>query len=403
LARWDLLITDARLATMCAGDTPYGIVEDAALAVSGERIDWCGPLAGLPGGDAAETRSAGGQWLTPALIDCHTHLLFGGDRAGEFEQRLQGASYEQIARDGGGIMSTVRATRAASDDALLSAARTRLASLQREGVATIEVKSGYGLDLDTELRMLRLARKLGEDSNVTVCTTFLGAHALPADYDGDADSYIDFLCREVLPAVHAAGLADAVDAYCETIAFSDEQVARLFDKARELDLPVKLHADQLSDAGGAALAARYGALSADHLEYTPDDGVARLAEAGCVAVLLPGAFITLREQQAPPLRALREHGVPLALASDCNPGTSPVCSLLTVMSLAASQFRMTPEECLAGVTRNAARALGLSDRGTLQAGQRADFALWDIGHPRDLSYWMGLNNLMQLYVRGVPT
>lgn len=403
MPQWDLLITDVRIATMRDGGAPYGIVEDAALAVRGDVIDWVGSMRELPASDARETRSCGGQWLTPALIDCHTHLMFGGDRASEFEQRLEGASYEDIARAGGGIMSTVRATRAASDDELLSTARTRLVSLQREGVATVEVKSGYGLDLDNELRLLRLARRLGEDTDITVRTTFLGAHAVPADYDGDADDYVDFLCGEALPAVHAECLADAVDAYCESIAFSSEQVARLFERATELGLPLKLHADQLSDCGGAALAARYGALSADHLEYTPAGAVAALADAGCVAVLLPGAFITLREKQLPPMAALREHGVPLALATDCNPGTSPVCSLQTILSLATSQFRMTPEECLAGVTRNAARALGLSDRGTLAPGQRADFALWDIAHPRELSYWMGLNPLMQLYVAGKAT
>lgn len=397
---WDLLITDARIATMRAGGEPYGVIEDAALAVAGGHIAWLGPMAALPEGSAAETRSAAGRWLTPALIDCHTHLVFGGERASEFEQRLEGVSYEDIARAGGGIMSTVRATRAASDDELLAAARDRVARLQREGVATIEIKSGYGLDLDTELRVLRIARRLGEESGLTIRTTFLGAHAVPPEYAGDADTYIDFLCGEVLPAVHAEGLADAVDAYCERIAFSAAQVARLFERAASFDLPVKLHADQLSDAGGATLAARFGALSADHLEYTPDDGIAALADAGSVAVLLPGAFVMLREEQRPPVAALRKHDIPMALATDLNPGTSPVNSLQAMLALAASQFRMTPEECFAGVTRNAARALGLDDRGTLEAGRRADLALWDFGHPRETSYWLGRNCLTGLFVAG---
>ncbi len=397
---WDLLLTDVRLATLCAGGEPYGVIDNGALAIAGGLVSWCGPAAELPATAAREVRSGGGRWLTPALIDCHTHLLFGGDRAREFEQRLEGVSYEEIARAGGGIMSTVRATRAADDEELLDAAARRLSSLRRDGVATVEIKSGYGLDLETELRLLRLARSLGEQCGLTVRTTFLGAHAVPAEYAGNADRYIDFICNEVLPAVHAEKLADAVDAYCESIAFSADQVARVFECAAGYGLPVKLHADQLSDSGGATLAARFGALSADHLEYTPTAGIAQLAAAGSVAVMLPGAFVTLRESQVPPLDELRKHNVPLALATDCNPGTSPVCSLLMMLPLATSQFRMTPEECLAGVTRNAARALGLDDRGTLEAGKRADLALWDITHPRELSYWMGLNPLAALYIGG---
>ncbi len=401
MPRFDLLIRDARLATMRANAGDYGIVDDAALAVADGVIAWLGPERELPSAEVAETVSAAGGWLTPALIDCHTHLVFGGDRAEEFERRLAGASYEDIARAGGGIMSTVRATRAASDDELLEAAGRRLLALRREGVATVEIKSGYGLDLDTELRLLRIARRLGERHDVTVRTTFLGAHALPDDFDGDADRYVDFVCAEVLPAVHAEGLADAVDAYCESIAFSPAQVARVFARARELGLPVKLHADQLSDSGGAALAARHDALSADHLEYSSAAGLEALAAAGSVAVLLPGAYLTLRERQAPPVEALRELGVPLALATDCNPGTSPLVSLRVAMTLATSQFRLTPAECLAGVTRNAALALGLlGDRGTLEPGKRADLALWDIGHPRELSYWLGLGEPAALYRGG---
>lgn len=400
MLHWDLLITDARIATMQPDGSDWGIVEHAALAVSGGQVAWLGRADALPPHRADTTHSAAGRWLTPALIDCHTHLLFGGDRAAEFEQRLQGASYEDIARAGGGIMSTVRATRDASDDELLAAAASRLDALVADGVATVEIKSGYGLDRDTELRLLRLARRLGERHAVSVQTTFLGAHAVPADFEGDADDYVDFVCSDVLPAAAAQGLVDAVDAYCESIAFSREQVARVFDAASALGLRVKLHADQLSDTGGAALAARYHALSADHLEYSNADGVAALAAAGSVAVLLPGAFLVLRETQLPPVGLLREYGVPIALATDCNPGTSPVTSLRSIMALGASQFRLTPAECLAAVTRNAARALGLDDRGILAPGKRADIAAWDIGHPRDLSYWLGARDLHALYIGG---
>lgn len=396
----DLLITDATLATMRADGGDWGVIDNGALAVRDGLIAWVGAAAEQPAMDAAETLSAAGRWLTPALIDCHTHLLFGGDRAAEFEQRLAGRSYEDIARAGGGIMSTVRATRAASDDELLDAAAPRIAALLADGVATVEIKSGYGLDLDTELRLLRLARKLGERHPVTVRTTFLGAHAVPADHAGDADSYLAFVCDEVLPAVAADKLADAVDAYCESIAFSAEQVSRLFERATELGLRVKLHADQLSDQGGAALAARFNALSADHLEYTNAAGVEAMAAAGTVAVLLPGAFMMLAETQRPPVDALREHGVAMAVATDCNPGTSPVVSLTSMLAMAASQFRLTPAECLAGATRNAAGALGLADRGVLAPGLRADFALWDFAHPRDLAYWLGARSLDALYIAG---
>jgi imidazolonepropionase len=398
---WDLVLTDANLATMQAGGTAYGIIEDAALAISDGKIAWLGPKSEIPATNATETRSVGGRWLTPALIDCHTHLVFAGDRAQEFEQRLGGASYEEIARSGGGIMSTVNETRQASTNSLVDSARRRLNALMRSGVATVEIKSGYGLNHDTELAMLEAARELARTSNVSVVTTFLGAHTIPPEYKGRADDYIEFLIREVLPAAHARGLVDAVDAYCESIAFSSSQIAKLFASAAELGLPVKLHADQLGDGGGAELAASYGALSADHLEYSSERGVAAMAAAGSVAVLLPGAFLTLGETQRPPVDLLREHGVPIAVATDSNPGTSPLCSLQMAMNLATSLFNLTPEECLAGVTREAAHALDLGgDRGTLETGKRADIAEWDINHPRELTYWLGLNPLATLYIEG---
>lgn len=401
LSDWDLLLTDANIATLRPGGVAYGIIENAALAISGDRIAWLGPMSDLPASSAASSRSIGGRWLTPALIDCHTHLVFAGERAAEFEQRLQGADYADIANNGGGINSTVKATRQADRETLTEGAQRRLATLLGEGVATIEIKSGYGLNKDTELLMLEAARALDEQSGASIVTTFLGAHSIPPEFQGRSDAYIDFLIAEVLPAAHERGLVDAVDAYCESIAFSSKQIAKLFECASQLKLPVKLHADQLSDGGGAELAARFAALSADHLEYTSAAGVAALAAAGSVAVLLPGAFLTLRETRLPPVALLREHGVRIAVATDCNPGTSPVCSLRTAMSLATHLFKLTPEECLAGVTREAACALGINDdRGTLEAGKRADIADWDIGHPRELSYWMGLNPLEQLYISG---
>lgn len=390
----ELLLTDARIATMAGAD--YGVIEDGAVAITDGKISWIGPQADLPDDDARVSRSLAGRWITPALIDCHTHLVFGGDRAGEFEQRLRGASYEDIARAGGGIMSTVRATRDASADDLYATALPRVLALAAEGVGTIEVKSGYGLSIESELKMLSVARQLGEATPVTIRTTLLAAHTVPPEYQGKADDYIDLLCNELLPEVAAGRLADAVDAYCESIAFSTEQVARLFERSAELGLPVKLHADQLSDSGGAALAARFAALSADHLEYTSLAGVDAMAESGVVAVLLPGAFLTLGETHTPPIAAMREQGVPIAVATDCNPGTSPICSLRTAMMLAARQFRLTPEECLAGATRVAARALGLDDRGTLETGMRADIAVWDISHPRELAYWVGTPQLSDL-------
>jgi imidazolonepropionase len=390
----DLLLTDARIATMAGDD--YGVIDDGAVAITDGRITWIGPQSELPDGATTTTRSVAGRWITPALIDCHTHLVFGGDRAGEFEQRLRGASYEDIARAGGGIMSTVRATRAASADELYAAALPRVQALAAEGVGTIEIKSGYGLSIESELKMLSVARQLGEATPVTIRTTLLAAHTVPPEFQDNADDYIDLICDELLPEVVAGRLADAVDAYCESIAFSTDQVEKLFERSTELGLPVKLHADQLSDGGGAALAARFNALSADHLEYTSPAGVTAMAASGAVAVLLPGAFLTLGETQLPPIDALREQGVPIAVATDCNPGTSPICSVRTAMMLAARQFRLTPEECLAGVTRVAATALGLDDRGTLESGKRADIAVWDVSHPRELAYWIGTPQLSEL-------
>jgi imidazolonepropionase len=374
---------------------PYGAIDNGALGVTGGRLAFVGPANELPDEEiskATEIHDARGAWITPGLIDCHTHLVYGGDRSAEFEQRLEGATYEEIARAGGGIVSTVRATREASEEELVAAARRRLADLLAEGVTTVEIKSGYGLDTETEARMLRAARALGETEPVDVTTTFLGAHAVPPEYADRAHDYIDLVCDEMLPAIAEAGLADAVDAFCETIAFSVEQVDRVFRRADELGLPVKLHAEQLSNLGGAELVARRGGLSADHLEYLDEPGVRAMAAAGTVAVLLPGAFYTLRETQAPPVDLLREHGVPMAVATDSNPGSSPVTSLLLMLNMACTLFRLTPEEALAGVTRNAAAALGFSgDRGTLEPGKRADFALWKIERPADLAYAIGAN------------
>jgi imidazolonepropionase len=399
---WDLLLTNARIATMREDVPDYGVVgKSAALAINDGRIIWVGELSELPNHKAKETRSLDGRWITPALIDCHTHIVFGGDRSAEFEQRLRGATYEEIARAGGGIMSTVRATREASADELFTAALTRVEALASEGVATIEVKSGYGLNHETEIRMLEVARRLGDESAVDIRTTLLAAHTVPPEFADDADDYIDLICDKLLPEVAERKLADAVDAYCESIAFSAPQIAKIFSEAAKHSLPVKLHADQLSDGGGAELAAYFGALSADHLEYTSQKGVRSLSESGSVAVLLPGAFLTLGETKVPPIDDLRSNSVPIAVATDCNPGTSPICSLRTAMMLASRLFRLTPEECLAGATRNAARALGLlDDRGTLEPGKRADLAIWDISHPRELAYWTGTPQLADLLIGG---
>jgi imidazolonepropionase len=394
MPQWDSLWINLRLATMAPGGEPYGAIEDAALAVEGERIAWLGRRTELPGAPerlAKAVHDAAGRWMTPGLIDCHTHLIFGGDRANEFELRLGGASYEEIARAGGGIVSTVRATRAEDEDALLAAAGRRLEAFLAEGVTTIEVKSGYGLDTENELKMLRVARRLGEAAPVTVISSFLGAHALAPEYAGRQGAYVDLICEEMLPAVARAGLADAVDGFCETIGFTPAETERIFIAAGRLGLPVKLHADQLSDFGGGALVAKHRGLSADHLEYVGEASIAAMAQASTIAVLLPGANYFLREKQKPPVEALRRAGVAMAVASNCNPGSSPALSLLLMLSMAATLFRMTPEEALAGVTRNAARALGLADRGILAAGLRADLALWDIARPADLAYWIGGN------------
>ncbi len=386
----EILWRNARLATFAGAG--LGVVERGALVTRGGRILFAGPEVEAP--RARESVDCEGRWITPALIDCHTHLVYGGDRAREFEMRLAGASYEEIARAGGGILSTVRATREASEEALVAQALRRLDALIAEGVAAIEVKSGYGLDFESERKMLRVARRLGEARNVLVKTTFLGAHALPPEYIGRREAFVDLLVDEMLPALAAEGLVDAVDGFCETIAFSAPEIARVFDAAQRLGLPVKLHAEQLSNQGGAALAASYGALSADHLEYLDEAGAAAMARAGTVAVLLPGAFYTLREAQAPPVAALRKHGVAIAVATDSNPGTSPLTSLLTTLNMAATLFRLTVDECLLGVTRHAARALGLEgELGSLEAGKAAHFALWDIERPAELVYRIGFNPL----------
>ncbi|MDH3362611.1 MAG: imidazolonepropionase [Gammaproteobacteria bacterium] len=404
MADWDLLLTDARVATLAASAPEYGEIGDGAIAIADGSIAWVGPQKDRPAGKSRKTRSLGGRWITPALIDCHTHLVFAGDRSQEFEQRLNGVSYEEIAKTGGGILSTVRATRAASANELFDTALPRVRALAAEGVATLEIKSGYGLDVKNELKMLEVARRLGESTDLTIRSTLLAAHTVPPEFDGKADDYIDLIGDELLPEVSKRGLADAVDAYCESIAFSAPQIAKLFRQAIDFDLPVKLHADQLSDGGGAELAAYFNALSADHLEYTSAAGVEAMAAAGAVAVLLPGAFLTLGETRRPPIEALRANGVPIAVASDCNPGTSPICSLRNAMMLASRLFGLTPLECLAGTTREAARALGLShDRGTLEVGKRADVAIWDISHPRELAYWIGTPQLAELIIGGHTT
>lgn len=384
----------AHLATMASLTAPYGAIEDGAIAVSDGGIAWVGAYADLPDAFAGWPRTdLGGRLVTPGLIDCHTHVVYGGDRAQEFEMRLNGASYEDIARAGGGIIATVKATRSASVEELVEGALPRVDAMIAEGVCTIEVKSGYGLARDAELNMLRAARKIAKLRPVQIATTYLGAHAVPPEYAENADDYIG---EVVIPTLHdacAEGLVDAVDGFCEGIAFQPEQIARVFDAAKQLGLPVKLHAEQLSNLGGAKLAASYGALSADHIEYLDDEGVAALALAGSTAVLLPGAFYTLHETQKPPVQALRDHHVPMALATDCNPGSSPLTSLLLAMNMGCTLFRMTPEEALEGVTRNAARALGMKDRGQLAVGQRADMAVWDVKRPAELAYRMGFNPL----------
>ena len=376
------------VATMAEGR--YSAIEDAAIVTRAGLIEWIGPRAELAPVDADRTVDLGGAWVTPGLIDCHTHAVFGGNRSGEFEQRLQGVSYAEIAAQGGGIASTVRATRAASEDELFASARQRVQALMRDGVTTLEIKSGYGLDLANERKMLRVARRLADELPLAVRATCLAAHALPPEYAGRADDYIAHICDEMLPALAAEGLVDAVDAFCEHLAFSPAQVERLFIKARELGLPVKLHAEQLSSLHGSSLAARYQALSADHLEFMTEEDAIAMAAAGTVAVLLPGAFYFLRETQLPPMDALRRHGVKIALASDLNPGTSPGLSLRLMLNMGCTCFRMTPEEALAGVTVHAATALGLCDsHGSLEVGKVADFVAWQIERPADLAYWLG--------------
>ncbi|WP_230405223.1 imidazolonepropionase [Undibacterium rugosum] len=397
--QWDSCWLNVHLATMREG---YGEIRDAAIAVKDGRIAWLGPQAELPSGWQASTvHDAGGAWMTPGLIDSHTHLVYAGNRSNEFEARLNGVAYEEIARQGGGIVATVRATRAASEEELLAATLPRLHSLLKEGVTTLEIKSGYGLDLASEARILRVARRIAASFPVRVSTTFLGAHAVPPEFAGRSDDYLRVVCEEMMPALAAEGLIDAVDAFCEKIGFSAAQTERVFQAAQALGLPVKLHAEQLSDQQGAALTARYQGLSADHLEYLSQDGIAAMASAGTVAVLLPGAFYFLRETQLPPVAALRAAGVPIALATDCNPGTSPMTSLLLTMNMACTLFRMTPLEALQGVTCHAARALGLAqETGKLEVGLSADFAIWDIDRPADLAYFIGGNFLKEKVFRG---
>jgi len=390
---WDTLWTDCNLATMREGGAPYGAIQRGAVGVQNGRIAWIGHAADL-GTDLAararDVRRCGGAWITPGLVDCHTHLVFGGDRAREFELRLKGASYEEIARAGGGIVSTVAATREATKEQLVEGAAKRLAGLTCEGVTTVEIKSGYGLDLETELKQLEAAGELAARANVRVKRTFLGLHALPPEFKEDRAAYVQLVADVMIPAIAAEGLAEAVDAFCENIGFTTEEVDYVFSAARANGLAVKLHAEQLSNQNGAALAARYHALSADHLEYLDDAGVAAMAQAGTVAVLLPGAFYFLREKQLPPIDALRKAGVRMAVASDCNPGTSPMTSPLAALNMACTLFRLTPEEALAGITREGARALGLLDEiGTLELNKAADFAIWDIHTPAELSYWLG--------------
>ena len=379
---------NCHVATMVGGT--YSIIEDAAIVTAGEHIDWVGPRSEVLAQQGVEIIDLDGAWVTPGLIDCHTHTVFGGNRSGEFEQRLQGVSYAEIAAAGGGIASTVRATRAATEAQLFASARQRLDALRRDGVTTVEIKSGYGLDLLNEAKMLRVARRLAVELPVTVRATCLAAHALPPEYAGRADDYIAHICDEMLPALAAEGLVDAVDAFCEYLAFSPAQVERVFITAQALGLPVKLHAEQLSSLAGSTLAARYQALSADHLEFMTEDDAIAMAASGTVAVLLPGAFYFLRETQLPPMEALRKHGVAIAIASDLNPGTSPGLSLRLMLNMACTLFRMTPEQALAGVTVHAARALGLQDsHGSLEAGKVADFVAWNIERPADLAYWLG--------------
>jgi imidazolonepropionase len=407
-SRWDRLLLNATLATFAnelAGESPCGLIERGAIALHNGRVAWIGRMDALPAAPntlAIKVESLDGALVTPGLIDCHTHLVFGGDRAQEFDLRLNGASYEDIARAGGGIVSTVNATRAASEEVLFAQSLGRAQALLADGVTTLEIKSGYGLDLQSERRMLRVARRLGRELGITVRTTFLGLHALPPEYQDRRADYVSLVCDEMLPALAGEGLVDAVDAFCERIGFTREETRRVFEQAKQLGLPVKLHAEQLSDRDGAALVAEYGGLSADHLEHLSDSGIAAMASAGTVAVLLPGAFYALRETKLPPIPQLREHHVPMAIATDCNPGTSPLLSLRLAAGMACTLFRLTPEEALRGVTINAARALGLRDRGTLAIGQRADLVIWNARQPAELCYWIGSNLVREVWLGGEP-
>ncbi len=395
-----MLLTNAQIVTL-QDDQGYGLICNGAVALEGEHIAWVGPADAVPDiYRAGPVHDLGGRLITPALIDCHTHVVFGGNRAAEFEQRLNGASYEDVARAGGGIVSTVTATRAASDELLLADALKRVDALIAEGVTLIEVKSGYGLDRETERKMLRVARQIARARPIEVRTSFLGAHAVPSEFKGRSDAYIDDICIPTLRAAHAEGLVDAVDGFCEGIAFDTAQIARVFDVAVELGLAVKLHAEQLSNIGGTQLAAGYNALSADHVEYATDADAKALAASGTVAVILPGAFYTLRETQSPPIQSFRDHGVPMALATDCNPGSSPLTSPLLTMNMACTLFRMTPLEALLGMTAHAAQALGLSDRGRIVTGARADLCIWDAAHPSELAYRIGFNPLHKRIFKG---
>jgi imidazolonepropionase len=403
VSRFDALWYNANLATMAPDGAPYGAIEDGALAARDGTIAWIGRRADLP--DAPERLAeraidADGRWITPGLIDPHTHVVFGGDRVADFERRVAGQSYVAAARGGSGIAHTVAMTRAADDATLYRDAARRMRTMIANGSTTIEVKSGYGLDVETELRMLRVARRLGDDLGITIRTTYLGAHVVPPEYADRREAYVSLICDEMLPLVAGERLADAVDVFCDTIAFSPAETARVLETARAVGLPVKLHADQIADTGATALAARFGALSADHIEHAGEAGVAELARAGTVAVLLPGAFYYLRETVKPPVAVLRAHGVPIALATDCNPGTSPVTTLPAALNMACVLFGLTPEEAVAGVTRNAARALGLADRGTLELGHRCDLALWDVASPAELCYWTGSSRCAGVVVNG---
>ncbi len=406
-AAWDRLIVDCRLATMAANGAPYGAIEDGALLIRDRQPAFVGARSELPNGALNATKNVDrldGRWVTPGLVDCHTHIVFAGDRVGEFEARLAGASYEDIARKGGGIAATVRATRAATQDDLVKAAAPRLQQMMSEGLTAIEVKSGYGLDRDSEFRMLSAAKELGRRFGIRVCTTYLGLHALPPEYANNRAAYVALVTNEILPALKQAGLVDAVDAFMEPIAFSGEEISVFFQAAKQLGLPVKLHAEQRGNRGGAALAARFRALSADHVEYADEAGVKALAKAGTVAVILPGAFLFLRETQKPPLELLRRYNVPVAIATDCNPGSSPIVSPLAVMHLACTLFGLTPEEALAGMTRNGARALGLANEiGTLETGKCADLAVWSVKQPSELAYWLGHSPCNTTYIQGQPS